>query len=298
MPMKNFHSCRLENPDKYDRFTYVKCQQKHENKCIDVNFGWKKKEGKEVSEIQALRYDKDVWTADAARSHCKSRDGSFEAAKTEKSMDKVVESRLFPITELRMEGEGKEKKLTGYAAVFNVIADLKFFKEKIEPGAFADAIPKSDTRSLWNHDSNYVLGRKSSKTLRLQEDDHGLKVEIIPPDTQWARDLVVSIDRGDVREMSFGFIVKEDGDKWERDGSNPPVRTLKKNGIEELVDVSPVTFPAYMDTEIALRSLENWEQSVDLSIGDKREEDLLVKLGLLKEEDEDEKLRIIRQIGR
>lgn len=214
-------------------------------------------------------------------------------------MERQIETRLFPVAEFRMEGEGKEKRLKGYAAVFNVIADLRFFKEKIEPGAFADAIPKSDTRSLWNHNSDYVLGRKSSKTLQLQEDERGLKVEITPPDTQWARDLAVSIERGDVREMSFGFIVKENGDKWERDGDNPPMRTLKKNGIEELVDVSPVTFPAYPETEIALRAMENWEKTI-IPKNDEAEETMnrSIQMDLLKAKDEDEQLRITRKIRR
>ncbi len=81
MPLPNEHSCRLESPDKFDRFTRVNCQQKHDEKCIDVIFGWLTKEGKETSEIQALRYPKDIWTEDSAKSHCKSRDGSFEPAK-------------------------------------------------------------------------------------------------------------------------------------------------------------------------------------------------------------------------
>ncbi len=71
----------MTDPDQYDRFTYGECDQKHEGKCIDINYGWKTKDGKEVSEIQALRYDKKIWTEDSARAHCKSRGGSFEAAK-------------------------------------------------------------------------------------------------------------------------------------------------------------------------------------------------------------------------
>jgi len=79
MPYPQEHSCRLENPDKYDRFARKNCYQKHDGKCIDFIFGVK--EGK--SEVQAMRYDKDVWTEDAARKHCKDHDGFFEAAKKE-----------------------------------------------------------------------------------------------------------------------------------------------------------------------------------------------------------------------
>jgi uncharacterized protein len=100
-----------------------------------------------------------------------------------------------------------------------------------------------------NHDPNYVLGRMSAKTLTITEDQIGLKTEIIPPDTQWARDLVVSIERGDITQMSFGFRVKKD--HWERI-ENDNIRTLQD---VSLVDVSPVTFPAYLDTSIQARSL-------------------------------------------
>jgi hypothetical protein len=71
----------MTDPDQYDRFTRGECDQKHDNKCIDVIYGWKKKEGKEVSEVQALRYSIKIWTEGEAKAHCKDRGGSFEAAK-------------------------------------------------------------------------------------------------------------------------------------------------------------------------------------------------------------------------
>jgi len=77
-PYENEHSCRLNDPGKYVKFNRKNCEQKHDGKCIDVIYG-RKKDGK--SEIQALRYPKKIWNAAAARSHCKSREGSFEAAK-------------------------------------------------------------------------------------------------------------------------------------------------------------------------------------------------------------------------
>lgn len=76
-PYENEHSCRLEDPDKYDRFARKNCYQKHDGKCIDFIFGVK--EGK--SEVQAMRYDKDIWTEEAAQNHCKDYKGTFEAAK-------------------------------------------------------------------------------------------------------------------------------------------------------------------------------------------------------------------------
>jgi HK97 family phage prohead protease len=151
--------------------------------------------------------------------------------------------------ELRAEESGK--KIVGYAAVFNSPTDIGgFFREQIKPGAFAQAIGRDDVRALIDHDSTLIIGRNKSGTLTLSEDDKGLKVEITPPDTQAARDLMVSMERGDVSGMSFGFRALKQ--EWD-DTQDPPLRSI----IEaELFDVSVVTYPQYEDTEVALRSLE------------------------------------------
>uniref|UniRef100_UPI00345E70F8 HK97 family phage prohead protease n=1 Tax=Mesotoga sp. TaxID=2053577 RepID=UPI00345E70F8 len=123
------------------------------------------------------------------------------------------------------------------------------FREKIQPGAFSEAIVNDDVRALWNHDSNYVLGRNKAGTLKLSEDEHGLHYVVDLPDTQWAKDLLESIKRGDVTQSSFGFIV--DSDEWaKQDGET--VRTLTK---VTLFDVSPVTYPAYPQTSTSARSI-------------------------------------------
>jgi len=149
-----------------------------------------------------------------------------------------------------METEGTEQpKIVGYAAVFNQLSeDLGGFREKIAPGAFRKTIQEADIRALWNHDSNYVLGRNKSGTLKLEEDNHGLRIEITPPNTTWARDLITSIKRGDVDQMSFGFRAIKD--RWEvDDGQN--IRTLLE---VSLFDVSPVTYPAYSQTAVSTRA--------------------------------------------
>jgi len=147
-------------------------------------------------------------------------------------------------------GGEKPKQLVGYAAVFNSEAVIyDFFRERISPGAFAGAI-ESDVRALWNHDTNHVLGRTTAGTLRLAEDEKGLRVEIEPPDTQLGRDLMVSVERGDVSQMSFSFrAIREE---WEEREGELPLRTILE---AELFEVSPVTFPAYEDTEISARSV-------------------------------------------
>ena len=153
-----------------------------------------------------------------------------------------TEKRSFP-SELR----SKSGKLCGYAAVFNSNSENLGFVERIAPGAFSNALRNSDPRALFNHNPDYVLGRKSAGTLKLKEDDKGLYIEIDPPDTTWANDIRKSIQRGDIAEMSFGFTVKED--IWDEGNQ---VRTITEIG--ELFDVSPVTFPAYQSTTIEARS--------------------------------------------
>jgi len=194
-----------------------------------------------------------------------------------------IERRDFPVTELRAITDDKGlRTITGYAAVFDSLSeDLGGFREKIEPGAFKKSIKKDDVRALWNHDSSYVLARNKSKTLTLKEDEHGLKIDITPPDAQWARDLMTSIDRGDVDQMSFGF--QTITDRWETQNKEE-IRTLME---VKLFDVSPVAFPAYPDTEVGLRSLEEYRKTVIPSNDEEEEEeDPLITLNLLAEEDE------------
>jgi len=161
---------------------------------------------------------------------------------------KPMERRGFAPSEIRADSEGK---IAGYAAVFNTWADDGWGgEEMVRAGAFNKTLKeKPDIRALWNHDSSLVLGRTTNDTLTLKEDDHGLAIEITPPDTQWGRDAVASIRRGDVDQMSFGFRVVKD--EWTRaDKSSKEKRELVEL---ELFEVSPVTFPFYPTTEVGVR---------------------------------------------
>jgi HK97 family phage prohead protease len=144
----------------------------------------------------------------------------------------------------------KGKTIAGYAAIFNDVADIGgSFREIIAPGAFTDTLG-GDIRALVDHDSGRVIGRSKAGTLRLSEDAKGLAVEIDLPDTTDGRDLSVSLERGDISGMSFGFRVTHD--EWDETG-DIPTRTIR---AVELFEVSAVAFPAYEGTELALRSLE------------------------------------------
>lgn len=147
--------------------------------------------------------------------------------------------------------DGAMPVLRGYAAVFGQPSvELWGFYEVIQRGAFADSIAaRDDVRALWNHDPNWVMARTTNGTLRLREDDHGLAVEFDPLDTPMMRGFVASIERGDVSQMSFAMRTLDE--KWDIDGEERYVRTVLR---AKLYDVAPVTYPAYPQTEIGLRS--------------------------------------------
>ena len=169
-----------------------------------------------------------------------------------------LERRVFAVEGLKIEKrDGKPPIISGHAAVFNSMSDdLGGFREQVMAGAFAEAIEKDDIRALFNHDSNYILGRNRAGTLRLSEDTRGLAIEIDAPDTQTIRDLVVApIERGDVTGMSFGFSVRPGGQDWAKDDDGRVIRTLKKL---RLFDVSPVVYPAYPATDVAVRELRGF----------------------------------------
>ncbi|MBB3142200.1 HK97 family phage prohead protease [Halomonas organivorans] len=168
-----------------------------------------------------------------------------------------VEKRALAAEVRAEEGEeGQPARIVGHGAVFNKRSEMimGMFKEEIAPGAFDDVLG-DDVRALFNHDANFVLGRTRAKTLELSVDAEGLRYEITPPDTQSVRDLVLApLSRGDITGSSFAFRVAPDGDEWREEDDGLIVRTITR--FSRLLDVSPVTYPAYPDAGAAARSLE------------------------------------------
>ncbi len=181
----------------------------------------------------------------------------------------TTERRYFtcPDIEVRAtENDSEPAVLVGYAALFGELSeDLGGFQERIAPGAFSKSLG-GDVRALFNHDPNLIIGRTRSGTLKLSEDQRGLRAEITLPNTSAARDLLESVRVGNVDQMSFGF--RTISDNWE-DHEGKIVRTLLE---VNLFDVSPVTFPAYPQTEIAKRSLADWSAERAPQIPDYRDE--------------------------
>jgi len=158
--------------------------------------------------------------------------------------------------ESRAEGDAPESRwIVGYAAKFGVNSlDLGEFTERIAPDAFGIVSERRgrkrplETRALWNHDANFPLARYPG-TLRMNVDDIGLRYEFQVPDTSYGRDLASNIEAGIVRGSSFSFQIAPGGEAWSvEDGRS--IRTVTK--IDTLIDVGPVTFPAYPDADVSV----------------------------------------------
>jgi hypothetical protein len=155
--------------------------------------------------------------------------------------------------EIRKADDGKTT-IAGYAVVFEKLSQpiMGMFREKVRAGAFAGALKQNNIRALWNHNSDYVLGSTKAGTLRLSEDEKGLRFEIDAPDTQAGRDALTTIGRGDVDGMSFGFNVRKQ--EWDESDPKNVVRTLVDVDLRE---VSPTPFPAYTQSKVSVRSVQD-----------------------------------------
>jgi HK97 family phage prohead protease len=182
------------------------------------------------------------------------------------AIDEVESAVPLLAVESRSAEDGSEQEyIVGYAAKFGVTSlDLGDFIERIDPGAFGIVAERRgrkkplETRALWNHDANYPLARYPG-TLSMSVDDVGLRYEFPVPDTTYGRDIASNIRAGIVKGSSFSFTVPSGGDAWSvEDGRS--VRTIQR--IDSLLDVGPVTFPAYPDADVkvAQRSYDKFLQ--------------------------------------
>jgi len=173
----------------------------------------------------------------------------------------IRETRTVEITNIITRSEDDEPiRISGYAAVFNSRTSIgNFFDEVIKPGAFKNSIndDEADIRALFNHDWDKVLGRTKADTLSLSEDDKGLKFDLELPNTTYARDLAESMERGDIDQCSFGFVVT--GEEWDYN-QEPALRTITD---VELYEISVVSIPAYEDTEASLVRSKDLDAKVE-----------------------------------
>jgi len=190
-----------------------------------------------------------------------------------------IEQRCFR-SAITIDDSPDQPRITGYAAIFDAESeDLGGWREIIRPGAFSGVLG-GDTRALVNHNSDLLLGRTLSGTLALSEDALGLRYEIRPPDTQYARDLMVSLKRGDLDQSSFAFQVEKDIWQPPAEGRQYPLRVIERIG--RLYDVSPVVYPAYPQTSAEARSMALSLASSGQATGEAQEQAAVRRRSLLR----------------
>ena len=159
--------------------------------------------------------------------------------------------------ELREEGQGA-RTISGYAVKWDMrshpLGLFTRFREVFKRGAFTETLQNDDVRALWSHDTSKVLGRTKNGTLRLQEDDIGLRFELDLPNNTQGNDAYESIKRGDVDGVSFGFRASEE--QWDESDPKNVLRSIHKAG---LLEISPVGFPAYPDSQVDARSADPYK---------------------------------------
>jgi HK97 family phage prohead protease len=222
-----------------------------------------------------------LWGGDAGQAWANKLVRQMNAAdESERSTTMNIERRSLAIDEIesavpllavesRSEDGAEREYIVGYAAKFGVLSlELEgSFIERIDPGAFGIVSERRgrrrplETRALWNHDANYPLARYPG-TLSMSVDEIGLRYEFPVPDTSYGRDIASNIRAGIVKGSSFSFTVPSGGDAWSvEDGRS--VRTIQR--IDSLLDVGPVTFPAYPDADVkvAQRSYDAFRRQRD-----------------------------------
>jgi HK97 family phage prohead protease len=163
-------------------------------------------------------------------------------------------TRFLPLSRAKVDVTDT-RHLTGYAIVFDALSqDLGGFKERIAPSAVDRTLRSGvNVDALLDHrrETTTILGSTDSGLLKLRKDRHGLAVDIQPPDTSAARDLMTVVKAGLVKGMSFSFRVWPDGQEWDEEDETI-VRTVTDM---EFSEVSVVVNPAYLQTDISARNL-------------------------------------------
>jgi len=163
-----------------------------------------------------------------------------------------MEKRIYTIETRVKEDENNKEIVEGYGSIFNSRSEnLGGFYEYISPTAITqETIDNSDVRALINHDESLILARQSAGTLNLSVDEKGLRYSFDLPETTYGKDLGINMKNGNISQSSFAFTIAENGDEWTTDEAGNDIRTITK--IDRLYDVSPVSFPAYSQSEADL----------------------------------------------
>jgi HK97 family phage prohead protease len=164
-----------------------------------------------------------------------------------------IELRTILTEDIEYREDSDNPVIGGYVVRWDKLSEEMFgFREKVSKGAFLKSLSEMRVLSFWNHNSDMVLGNTENGSLVLQEDERGLKFDLTLPDTSIGRDARALIKRGDVKGMSFGFRTLRE--QWDEADPKKVIRTLLE---VRLYEVSPTPMPAYPQSSVAARSIED-----------------------------------------
>jgi HK97 family phage prohead protease len=170
--------------------------------------------------------------------------------------DDLIRSADFEL--IRADEDGDGLTMEGYAAVFNAPTEINSwegnFRETIRQGAFKKTLQERTPVLMFDHGQHPLIGSMPlGKITKAREDSHGVFVEARLSDNWLIQPVRDAIRDGGIQGMSFRFSVVKD--EW--------VKSAKRGGlpdryISELraMELGPVVFPAYPQTEVGVRSRE------------------------------------------
>jgi hypothetical protein len=254
-PFPNEHSCRINDPKKYDSFARKNGEQEHDGKKIDVIYGIFEEDGKRKSEIQALRYPKKTWQESEAKAHCKTRKGSFEAA--EKCLDCEVTTMDHMKVELKKAKDGvyqayispsivdRDGEMVHPEAVKNVRQYLKSNPVIYYDHAWASFTAQGEER--------LPIG----KAVGYRKTEKGLVIKWVFSELEFAQKVKYLVDEEILNTVSIGFLAKSienDPDKIKESLKEEgiPTKTIPRRLYTdiELLELSVVGIPANQNAEI------------------------------------------------
>ena len=175
-------------------------------------------------------------------------------------MNRNREYRTMALTIPQTAEEEKRYIVEGYASTFDPYVLLTIdgvdYSERIEPTAFEGA-DLSDVVFRVDH-AGSVYARSSAGTVEVWPDEHGLATRANLGKTQKARELFADIEAGNYPQMSFAFVVAEDGDYFDR-----KTHTRVITRIAKVFDVSPVSFPANPNTELSVSTRDYFDGVIE-----------------------------------
>lgn len=176
----------------------------------------------------------DTWNADGSLSESNAAArAAFELRKRRRgSMVRQLERRRMPFArgqvELRAKPDGTggtTYEFEGYGATFDTPFDMwdpwgDPYVEVVRRGAFTQTLAASpDVPFLIGHnDMGVPLARTRSGTMQLSQDSRGLHVRAqMDGSRSDVRNLASAVERGDLDEMSIGFMTLPGGQQWSPD---------------------------------------------------------------------------------